>query len=311
MTTTTVNPGNIQNNNAIVPADLLSVSEFDHETIRLHGAPLGARLVIGFTEVYYTLWIATTFNRTENVRYLQNLSMDFAEAQHKANERMDSNPGRYESVEVDLDLRGESGRNFFRPLAAKRYVPELLAISSYAGTDMHSIDPNKVYKIIEPTERERRYGATTEYKKMSGLLWATYLNKDEKTIRGARRRLIARECLTRAGILVKVGREYLTPDQIKNREVKAIKESGINGHHGIDGKRLELKVRSLGKPFSFDTQYGTTDIVTLIDEENRLFKYMGNSLPEIGEDYMTIKATVKHDTYKEQAETKLQRIKIL
>lgn len=297
---------------SIAPADLLNVSEFDQATISLHGMPTGQRIIIGFTNVYYTLWIATTFNLTENVRYLQNLSMDFAEAQHKANERMDSNPGRYDSVEIDLDLKGESSRNFFRPLAAKRYAPELLAISSYAGTNMRTIDPEKIYKIIEPTDKERRYGAATEYKKMSSLLWATYLNKDEKTVRGLRRRLIARECLIEAGILVKVGREYLTPDQVKSREVKALKATAINGHHEIEGKRVELKVKRLGDYGSFETQYGTTFIVTLLDESGRLFKYMGSNRPNIGEDdFISIKGTIKHDNYKEQAETKLQRIKIL
>lgn len=66
----------------------------------------------------------------------------------------------------------------------------------------------------------------------------------------------------------------------------------------------------LGKPFSFDTQYGTTYIVTLIDDNNRLFKYMGANTPDIKGEFVTIKATVKHSEYKEQPETKLQRIKI-
>jgi hypothetical protein len=301
MTTATFNPGSIQNNNATVPADLLNVPEVDQETISLHGAPIGRRYTIGFADLYYTLWIITTFNKVENVFYQQNLSMDFAKAQHKLVEITGCN-----DFEVDLDLRGESGRNFFRPLAAKRYEPTLLAISRFAGSDMRMLDPSVVY------HREYDREGNETIKKMSGLLWATYLNKDEKTVRGLRRRLIARECLVTAGILVKVGREYITPEQIKTRQVKALKETAINGHHETEGKRLELKVKRLGNYGSFETQYGTTFIITLLDESGRLFKYMGSNRLDIGEeDFISIKGTVKHDTYKEQAETKLQRIKIL
>lgn len=277
----------------------------------IHGLPSGRRLVIGFTNIYYTLWMVTVFSKVENVRYLQNLSIDFAEAQHKANTRHENNPGHYDCVDIDLDLKGGSGFNFFRPLAAKRYAPELFAFSRFAGQDMRTADPNYVYDIVYADARYVDYGATNEEKKVSGILWATYLNTEEKTIRGFRRRLIARECLLKAGILVKVGREYLTPDQVKDRSVRDIILGAEKGHHDVDGKRVNLTLRSLGKPFSFDGQYGTTYILTLIDESNRLFKYMGGSLPDIGEDFKSVKATIKHSEYKEQAETKLQRIKIL
>lgn len=306
MTTSTFDPGNIQHNNAIAPADLLNVSEFDQETISLHGAPSGTRLVIGFTEVYYTLWMVTTFQKVESVCYIQNLSIDFGNAQNKVAEML-TKTGRHEAdFDVDLDLRGDQGHYFFRPLAAKRYEPYLLAFSRFAGIDMREINTNEEY--IAGTD----YEGNRIVKKMSGLLWATYLNKDEKTVRGLRRRLIARECLVTAGILVKVGREYITPEQIKTRQVKALKETAINGHHETEGKRLKLKVKRLGNYGSFETQYGTTFIITLLDESGRLFKYMGSNRLDIGEeDFISIKGTVKHDTYKEQAETKLQRIKIL
>jgi hypothetical protein len=265
----------------------------------LHGNPTGRRYTIGFADLYYTLWIVTTFNKVENVFYLQNLSMDFAKAQHRLVEITGCN-----DFEVDLELRGDSGRNFFRPLDAKRYEPSLLAISRFAGSDMRMLDANEVYH----KEYDREGNETI--KKMSGLLWATYLNKEEKTVRGLRRRINARECLVNAGILVKVGREYLTPDQIKKRQVKELRESAINGHHEENGKRLTLNIKRLGDIFTFETQYGNTAIVTYIDNDNRLFKYMGSNPPEIGEEFTKVKATIKHDAYKDLAETKLQRIKI-
>lgn len=284
---------------------ILNPSGFDQETINMYGTPSGTRLVIGFTEVYYTLWMVTTFQKVENVCYLQNLSIDFGKAQHKVAEMLATSGRAEQDFDIDLGLRGEQGHYFFRPLAAKRYEPYQLAISRFAGSDMRTLNPSEVYR----KEYDSEGNETT--KKMSGLLWATYLNKDENTIRGLRRRVIARQCLTSAGILVKIGKEYVTPNEIKKRELKEVRDSAIKGHHEMEGKRLELKVKRLGNYGSFETQYGTTYIITLIDETGRLFKYMGSNRLDISEDdYIVIKGTIKHDTYKEQAETKLQRIKI-
>jgi hypothetical protein len=287
--------------NIITPLD---VNEYG-----THGTPIGAALVIGFTEVYFTLWRITRFAGVEHCHYLQNLSIDFAKAQHKVSELLSANGGYYgHDFEVDLDLRGDNGHSYFRKLAAKRYEPYQLAISRFAGTDMRTIDANEEYFS---GYIKHKYGVEPEYKRMSGLLWATYLNKEENTVRGLRRRVIARSCLVNTGILVRVGREYLTPAQIKTRKDRELKEAAINGHHEVDGKRISIKVRAIGKAGSFDTQYGTTYIQSFIDENGRLFKYMGSNLPDIGEEFSAIKATVKHDTYKDQQETKLQRIKLL
>jgi len=277
----------------------LNIPEYNPE---IHGEPFGAKLVIGFTNVYYTLWRITFFNKVEHVHYLQNLSMDFSAAKIKAQVMLTANAYYGHAYEVDLDLKGDSGHSFFRPLAPKRYAPELLAFSRFAGTDMRTIDPNETYFYAAT-----RYGV--EYKKMAGLLWATYLNTDEATVRGLRRRAIARQQLVNAGILVKVGRKYFTPEQIKKQGIRQEREAAINGHHEADGKRIELLVKRLGEPFSFETQYGTTYVVTLIDQNNRLFKYMGANPPDIKDEFVQVKATIKHDAYKGQHETKLQRIK--
>jgi hypothetical protein len=282
-----------------------TITPLDVNEYGAHGCPTGATLVIGFTEIYFTLWRITRFSNVEHCHYLQNLSIDFGKAQHKVSEMLAVNGGYYgHDFDVDLDLRGDNGHSYFRVLAPKRYEPFQLAMSRFAGKDMREINPNEEYCAAYT-----RYGP--EYKKMSGLLWATYLNDKETTFKGIRRRVIARACLVNAGILVKVGREYLTPAQIKNRHDKELKDSAIKGHHEVDGKRISVKVKAIGKAGSFDTQYGTTYIQSLIDESGRLFKYMGSSLPKIGEEFTEIKATIKHDIYKDQQETKLQRIKLL
>lgn len=284
------------------------------ETLSTYGQPTNQTLVIGFTNVYYTLWVISTFAKVENVFYLQNLSLDFEAAQKKVSEIIAADAYYNRQFEVDLSLKGDSGRNFFRPLAAKRYAPELLAISRFAGTEMCSINPDEEYfSHEEKTKHGWQYAVTPVFKKMSGLLWATYLNKDETTFQGLRRRVIARKCLVKAGILFFRSGKYFTAEQLKRQADAEIKASAIVGHHETEGARIELNVKRLGKGGSFETQYGTTYIVTLIDDKNRLFKYMGTSnLNDIGEnDYVKIKGTVKFDNYKDQPETKLQRIKVV
>jgi hypothetical protein len=273
----------------------LSFPEFDAATVNRYGNPIGRRYIIGFTNVYYTLWIATCFAGVENFLYLQNLSIDFAKAQNRLFEIMGTT-----DFEVDLDLKGDNGYNFFKPLAVHRYEPTLLSFSRFAGKDMRTIDPNETYLYSRGT-----YDREPEYKKMSGLLWATYLNKEEKTFRGLRRRVIARQCLIDAGILIKVGKEYLTPAQIKQREI-------IKGHHFNDNERITISLKKFGKTSSFETVYGTTFISSYVDENNRIFKYMGSNPPDISSEvFINVKATIKHDIYKGNPETKLQRIKII
>lgn len=275
-----------------------------NELVQQYGELAGMRLIIGFTEVYYTLWLASTFSKVEHVRYLQNLSTDFAVAQQKVAEKIYKRPDLYgNDFDIELDLRGESSW-FIRTLAPKRYESNQLSISRFAGKDMRSINPNEQY-----FSHADKYGVV--YKNMSGLLWATYLNEEEKTFKGLRRRVIARECLVTAGILIKIGKEYLTPAQIKNNADKELKASATNGHHFADGFRCELKIKRIGNYGSFDTQYGTNYIFTLIDENGLLFKYVGANRLEIGEDeFISVKATIKHSNYKGVEETKLQRIKI-
>lgn len=275
-----------------------------HFNSRDFGAITATVYVIGFTNVYYTLWQVTRGKTGEHCYYLQNLSMDFGQAQQKA--------AKYGSVEIDLDLRGDEGKSFYRPLKPAAYAPDCFCFSMLAGVKMRDCDPNEVYKV-QSVKVVIGYQSTFERveKKVSGLLWATYLNKAENTIRGLRRRLIARECLVNGGLLIKVGRKYLTPDQIKRQDVQSMIENALNGHHEVDGKRVSMKVQQVGGIKSFEGLYGTTYLTTFIDDQGRLFKYMGSKNIELPEgEFTEIKATIKHDNYKEQLETKLQRIKI-
>lgn len=111
---------------------------------------------------------------------------------------------------------------------------------------------------------------------------------------------------------------------------------GINGHHLRDGERVELNLRQLDQ-FDFVSYYGTCNVITYVDDQNRIFKYMGAASPCItgsevyadentetianpdgsisyitapAEEYTTVKATISHDNYNDKDETKLKRIKV-
>ena len=78
-----------------------------------------------------------------------------------------------------------------------------------------------------------------------------------------------------------------------------------------DGARVDIQIKEV-KSFGFETAFGYTHICLYTTPDRREFKYMGSTPPEISkEEFTTVKATIKHDNYKGQDETKLQRIKIL
>lgn len=102
-------------------------------------------------------------------------------------------------------------------------------------------------------------------------------------------------------------------DQEKWKAEKAEAEKDyIKGHHFTDGARVTIEVKKIGKGGSFETAFGTTYIENYISTDNMVFKYMGSNPPDISADeFVKIKATVKHDNYKDIPETKLQRIKVV
>lgn len=107
---------------------------------------------------------------------------------------------------------------------------------------------------------------------------------------------------------------YVTPkykdELIKNQEYKDLLKSLKSGHLYSDKKRIDLNIKQIDF-FSFDTQWGTTFVISYMSDDNELFKYMGNNPPQLNNDgYTTVKATIKHDNYKDIDETKIQRIKV-
>lgn len=97
----------------------------------------------------------------------------------------------------------------------------------------------------------------------------------------------------------------------KYMEKKAMMESLIHGHHDTQGQRITKKL-TVVKVAGYDSDYGYISIVTFRDVDNKVYTYKGGSYPiepVVGKT-RTITGTIKHNTYKEQKQTLLQRIKI-
>lgn len=85
----------------------------------------------------------------------------------------------------------------------------------------------------------------------------------------------------------------------------------VPGHFFENGQKVELKIKKIGG-FNFGSQFGTTYVEIYATDDNKEVKYMGaNPLDISKEEFVTVKATVKHDSYQGKNETKLQRIKII
>lgn len=79
---------------------------------------------------------------------------------------------------------------------------------------------------------------------------------------------------------------------------------------GEEGQRLELTVRIV-RSFRYINDFGVSYITTMVTGDNVCLVSMGVFYAEVG-DVLKIKGTVKrHDEYKGQAQTRLQRIKII
>lgn len=285
-------------------------------------------LYIGFTNHYYTLWSVTEGERYDASRgvtyivttyqYHQNLSLDLETAKQKL-------LARDENFEIDLSLRGEHGR-YYTKTRIKSLENWQYSFGKLTGSDIRQSDDvwqlkramreeasprTKVYarsRLIELGELVRF--AWSEVKKVyidylllnsaDGVAYDeddnAYHDKDgnalptyqDKTFHYA----------------------YATPKQKEWIEKKR-RDAAASGHWFTNGSKVEVKIKETGG-FSFDTQFGTTYVCIYETEDGKLVKYMGANPPDISKDnFVQVKATVKHDNYKGQDETKLQRIKLL
>ena len=279
-------------------------------------------LKIGFASKHHTLWEVSApykhyfggqqhdFEWRTNYTYVQNLAYDKAEAIEKA-------IGKGCTVtDIDENLRGRSNQSFFT--------------TGEKGTDRpdYMFPPN----IHRHGKGDIRIAGNTDYsadhvvnQDSIKALWSMYLKKSIwneevpahsskvlqplwlKPVVYARRRLMDLGVLVRHDGQV-MAASYVEKYDIKNA-VKKILAECETGHHGVAGERVDLTLTFVTE-FAFESQWGETHVVTYKSDDNKIYKYMGGSVPNI-EEGTKIKATLKHDEYKGEAGTKIQRVKVL
>ena len=281
--------------------------------------------VIGFTEVFYTLWevgepyevpvyykamkVGATIK--QDVVYIQNLSKELDKAKAKMK-------GDYK---IDLELRGHS--SFTRTLSSNIKDRE-----NYYGSDCFSFGRMEGCMFAECTDvwqldramREekslrRRVYARLRLAELGELIrydWKETLNK------------VVMEPDGNGGMIEKrtpegdfefefdrmVRHRYAWPKQVEKFEREKYLASFTAGHHFTDGSKVTLEIKEIDA-FSFEGRFGTTYVRTYATKCGKQVKYMGSSPAEISnENFVEVAATIKHDNYK-GAETKLLRIKLL
>jgi hypothetical protein len=145
--------------------------------------------------------------------------------------------------------------------------------------------------------------------------------------KGGRRRVYARRRLIELGDLVRytwvdnridessygceelkfisIVRNYATLRQIEKMEL-----AKLSGLFYTNAEKVIINIKEIAA-FHFEGQYGTTYVRKYITDDNKVVEYMGGNPLDISKnEFITIKATIKHDNYK-GGSTKLLRIKIL
>lgn len=246
-------------------------------------------LRIGFATEFYTLWDVTDrevwgTNEVTGQRYLIGISTDYYYIKNISKD-LDKVHELHPDLIVDEELRGQSHsfQVFHRdrePLPADYYL--YFPYGKLKG-DVISDSFNEWHLLR--------------------LFNDEYANK--------RSRALARRRLVDLGTIIKYNGRWIKTADLQKYELDRFKRSLVGGHHFEDGQRVELRLRFI-EATSFHTQFGTTWVETYGSECGRLFKYMGSNTPDISADeYTTVMATIKHDYYKGDMETKLQRIKVV
>lgn len=124
---------------------------------------------------------------------------------------------------------------------------------------------------------------------------------------------IARDFAVENGLgIVDNDRFYSHEQYSKMMAKRQLMDSLKHGHHYPEGTKVSEPM-TIVKVTGYDSMYGYVQIITMSDQENRVFTYKGSSFPvsvSVG-DSIEIKGTVKHGEYKETKQTFLQRVKVL
>lgn len=272
-------------------------------------------LRIGFANTYFTLWsVSEPYKHYHNKydwswrvdsMYIRNLSMNEESAIEKAK------GFGCTVLYINEGLRGTS--TSFHTISDKIETdyPEWM----YPRNIKHSHGYGDIRTLGEG--RSQEYDNQYEIK----ALWVLYMKKNivfcgENSCNEAWKRPIvhARRRLLNLGFLVRYDRKVLAMSYLETyKQIQAeakLKESLENGHHFTDGQRLELQLHTISFR-TFPSEWGVFNVITYQSKDGKIFSYTGGSEPKVSADeFTTVKATISHDSYKDQDITKLKRITV-
>jgi len=272
---------------------------------------------IGFANKFYTLWEVsepfkkytspTSFYWEVKYVYYQNLSFDFGKAKSKVAARYGSS-----DYEVDFNLRGS--KSFDKRISSTQNEASSTQFSfgNLEGQDICTCnDLWQLFRLYELQDskdflvKRRAFHARQRLIELGELVKYTWFEKQ-----------IGKEITNSQGFhlsyeYINVRRNYATKEKAILLEAEKRKAEMFD-HYFNDGEKVALNLKFL-KIFWFETIYGSSCIATYVDDQGRGFKYMGSSPNQaLNEDeFIKIKATVCHDEYQGQKETKLKRISII
>jgi hypothetical protein len=228
--------------------------------------------VIGFAEQFYTLWEVEK-TKVEINRFQFKEKTHFLYIQNLSKDLEIAKSKINEPFEIDTNLRGEK-RSF------------------YTEGDPQGVIPDTVFKFGKYQYEEIKNCSDTGYVK-----W--YYSETNNSH--------ALDLLLKNGYELIDGVLYDLNEAKKQKHLLNLKR----GHLFNNKERVELKIKTI-ESFSFEGYYGITYVRIYETECGKEVKYIGGSPLNISdEDFESVKATIKHDIYEDQNETKIQRIKRL
>lgn len=266
--------------------------------------PTDSGLIIGFSGTYYCLWSyrnEASYSMTGSGAWVSSGGYTKYDYIKRISTDLEKVKQLYPQLTIDESIHGQKWE--FDSQATQRVIlaPDVFPYGFKGNGE----------KIMECEDPK--------------MLWALYLNNNfELSTDLARSQVYARRRLAELGLLVRYNtsktivlesgeliitrKNYCSPQFAAKLELS---KSMNKGHFYQMGEKVKITVKELSS-FSFETQYGNCYIVEFVDTENRVFKYKGTTPPSTSQtEFMTIQATIKHDNYKGQDETLIQRVKIL
>lgn len=268
--------------------------------------------LIGFATEYFTLWNLAEIKRFEEINgihthvstdwkytYLQNLSKSEEQAIEKFKERYGYEP------EIDESLRGQTSSFTKTEMMMMPYT--VFPFGKLQMVDILSADD--VWQLNRVLSGEGAIGGHKEF----------------NTLKPLKRKVLARKRLIELGEIIKfkhIGEKWdeKNGEWIQNVELKYISKRDYNKlieakeskFYHENGEKVEINLKEVFRT-GYNSSFGYVSIVTYENEVGHKYIYKGSSIPDLGEseEFVTVKATIKHSEYRGIKQNMIQRVKVL